>query len=106
MKIWVDDIRPVPFGYVLCRSVKEAKRLIEQYNNFYDYQGNRIDYIEVLSLDHDAGEFALDGGDYIRILDWMEEKGYNNIPIHIHSMNPVGVKNMRRIIQRNHWKEV
>ena len=26
-------------------------------------------------------------------------------PIRIHSMNPVGVENMRRIIKRNHWEE-
>ena len=29
-----------------------------------------------------------------------------NYPIRIHSMNPIGVENMRRIIKRNHWKEI
>ena len=36
---------------------------------------------------------------------WLEEIG-KSYPIHIHSMNPVGVENMRRIIERNGWKEV
>lgn len=45
------------------------------------------------------------GGDYIKILDWLEKTG-RNYPIRIHSMNPVGVENMRRIIRRNGWKEV
>jgi len=56
-------------------------------------------------MDHDAGDYAIFGGDYIRLLDWLEETG-RNYPIRIHSMNPVGVANMRRIIQRNNWKEV
>lgn len=36
----------------------------------------------------------------------MEEKGIDNIPIHIHTANPVGAEKMRRIIRRNGWKEV
>ena len=58
-----------------------------------------------LNIDHDAGEYADDGGDYIRLLDWLEE-AHLAFPIHIHSMNPVGVENMKRIIQRNNWKEI
>lgn len=29
-----------------------------------------------------------------------------SFPIHLHSMNAVGVANMRAIIQKNNWKEV
>lgn len=61
--------------------------------------------IEFISIDHDAGDYASDGGDYIRLLDWLEETG-RSYPIHIHSMNVVGVANMRRIIERNGWKEI
>ena len=61
--------------------------------------------IEVIDIDHDAGDYVKFGGDYIKLLDWLEETG-RNYPIHIHSMNSVGVENMRRIIQRNGWKEV
>lgn len=60
---------------------------------------------ELIDIDHDAGEYAFDGGDYIKLLDWLEETN-RNYPIHIHSMNPVGVQNMRNIIQRNGWVEV
>ena len=28
MKIWLDDIRPAPAGFTLCRSVNEAKKVI------------------------------------------------------------------------------
>ena len=61
--------------------------------------------IELINIDHDAGEYAKYGGDYIKLLDWLEATG-RNYPIHIHSMNPVGVENMRTIIKRNNWKEI
>ena len=117
MKIWVDDVRPAPDGYVWVKSVNEAELLIvskksyENMINSFDgglrklYEFGNDTHIELIDIDHDAGEYASDGGDYIKLLDWLEEKGYN-IPIHIHSMNPVGVANMRRIIQRNGWIEV
>ena len=99
MKLWIDDVRPAPEGYVWCKSVNETIDKLSDLINF------GIDDIEVIDIDHDAGDFAYDGGDYIKLLDWLEETGCN-YPIHIHSANPVGVENMRRIIQRNGWKEV
>lgn len=106
MKLWIDDVRPAPYGYRLARSVNEAKRDIEDYEIMRRMSGGKKYYIiEVIDIDHDAGDYACDGGDYIKLLDWLEETG-RNYPIHIHSMNPVGVQNMRAIIKRNGWKEV
>ena len=104
MKVWVDDVREAPDGYEWCKNVCDAIYEIEG-AYMYDYAGVIPDTVEVIDMDHDAGDYAKFGGDYIKLLDWLEEKGYN-IPIHIHSMNPVGVENMRRIIRRNNWKEV
>ena len=99
LKIWVDDIRPAPNDYYWCKTVNSVKRLLCDAHiiNCYD--------IVVIDLDHDAGDYAKEGGDYIKILDWLEETG-RRYPIHIHSMNPVGVANMRAIIQKNGWQEV
>lgn len=106
MKIWVDDVRPAPDGYRIARSVNEAKELIESYEWMKIVSGERHYYnIDLIDLDHDAGDCACDGGDYINILNWLEETG-RNYPIRIHSMNPVGVENMRRIIRKNGWREV
>lgn len=106
MKIWVDDIRPAPLGYRIARSVNEAKELIDSYEWMKIVSGGRHYYnIDLIDLDHDAGDYACDGGDYINILNWLEETG-RSYPIRIHSMNPVGVENMRRIIERNGWREV
>lgn len=99
LKIWVDDVRPAPNNYYWCKTVNSVKRLLCDAHiiNCYD--------IVVIDLDHDAGDYAKEGGDYIKILDWLEETG-RRYPIHIHSMNPVGVANMRAIIQKNGWQEV
>ena len=99
MKLWIDDVRPAPEGYFWCKSVNEAIDCIDL--SEFDFMEN----IELIDIDHDAGDYVSDGGDYIKLLDWFEETG-RNYPIHIHSMNPVGVVNMRRIIQRNGWREV
>ena len=113
MKIWLDDVRPAPEGYFHCLTVEHAKSIIElweanQNKNRLDIPIIMLEYgvdIELIDIDHDAGIFAPLGGDYIKLLDWLEETG-RNYPIHIHSMNPVGIENMRRIIQKNGWIEV
>ena len=105
MKLWIDDVRPALDGYFWCKSVNQAINIISTYGYRVDWDNNIVDEIELIDIDHDAGNYAKDGGDYIKLLNWLEETG-RNYPIRIHSMNPVGVKNMRRIIQRNGWKEV
>ena len=52
---------------------------------------------EIIDIDHDAGQFSSDGGDYIKLLDWLEETG-RNYPIRIHSMNPVGAWNIHQLM--------
>ena len=98
MKLWIDDVRPAPEGYMWRKTTDSTKDLIRH----LDRCGIEI---KLIDIDHDAGDFAKYGGDYIKLLDWLEETG-RNYPIRIHSMNPVGVANMRAIIQRNGWKEV
>ena len=123
MKLWIDDVRPAPEGYYWCTSVNEAKMIIEYCEKEYAYAVKKAENTEfelykacfinladewnigIIDIDHDAGEYARLGGDYIKLLDWLEETG-RNYPIRIHSMNPVGRENMRAIIQRNGWTEV
>lgn len=98
MAIWLDDVRVAPDGYAWCKSVNEAKTAIEE----AEREGNGI---RVIDCDHDLGDFAGDGGDGVKLLDWLEETG-RNYPIRLHTMNPVGRSNMSRIIQRNGWELV
>ena len=102
MNIWIDDVRPAPEGYLHIYSVDHAKTLIQVIET-RGINGDKT--IELIDIDHDAGEYVCAGGDYIKLLDWLEETG-RNYPIRIHSMNPVGVANMRAIIERNGWREV
>ena len=105
MKLWIDDVRPAPEGYVWCKSVNNAKWWIWCNEQNVSEQVPYHEPIELIDCDHDLGDYAADGGDGVKFLDWLEETG-RNYPIRIHSANPVGVANMRRIIERNGWKEV
>lgn len=77
MKLWIDDVRPAPKGYIWCKSVDEAINTI----TWADHDG---DSIEAIDINHDAGQYVSDTGDYIKLLDWLKEIGYN-YPVHIHS---------------------
>ena len=95
VKIWVDDIRPVPEGYEGTKSVNETIALIEE----IEAEGGEI---EVIDLDHDLGDYARYGGDAIKILDYLAERE-TFYPIQIHTANPVGRANMERMIER-YWE--
>ena len=102
IKVWIDDVRPKPTNYNLSfHSVNDVIAYLDS------IKGGSASVL--LDFDHDAGDFISDGGDYIRILDWIEETGFisANPDIHlmfrIHSANPVGRENMRRVIEKNGW---
>lgn len=102
MKLWIDDLREPPIGYIWVKSVNEAKAAINHYEH------NMADDSIIIDIDHDAGDYALDGGDYINLLNWLEAKNIVDVgyAFHLHSMNPVGIQNMRAIIKKNGWKEI
>lgn len=94
MKIWLDDLRPAPEGYMWARSVNQAIAMIENAEE-------KKQPVELLDLDHDLGEYFPDGGDAIKLLDWLAERE-TFYPIKIHTANPVGRQNMVRMINR-YW---
>lgn len=94
VKIWLDDIRSAPTGYYWCKSVNETIKYIEDCEK-------RDVIIELLDLDHDLGEYASDGGDGIKLVDWLAETK-RFYKINLHTMNPVGKENMKREIDR-YW---
>ena len=105
MKLWVDDVRCPPVrepDWIWAVSVNDAKIAIRAYEN--GYQNDAI----IIDLDHDAGDFADQGGDYIKLLDWLEVMDYVDATysFHLHTMNPVGRDNMRAIIQKNDYETV
>ncbi len=96
IKIWLDDVREAPEGYCHCRSVNETiKKIIECEREFT--------VIDEIDCDHDLGDYASDGGDGIKLIDWLAERK-THYPVKLHTMNPVGRENMQREIDR-YWNE-
>lgn len=118
MKLWLDDIRPAPEGYTRAYFVDEAINKIISCNKEIDFltmdyilgyidrasfeKYSKVFTIEEISCDNDLGEGNAEG---YKLLDWLEATG-RNIPICIHSANPVARQRMQAIIQRNGWTEV
>ena len=97
IKIWLDDVREAPEGYCHCHSVNEAKeKIIECEKEFV--------VIDEINCDHDLGDYASDGGDGIKLIDWLAERE-TYYPVKLHTMNPVGRENMQREIDR-YWNSV
>ena len=100
--IWLDDIRPNLCTFEFwCKSVNEAKRMTE----WMIYEGYSS---IVFDLDHDLGDWNEDGGDGIQLVNWLVEKYHDSsveFIFHFHSMNPVGVQNMRNAIKK-YWREI
>lgn len=119
IKLWLDDVRPAPIGWVRAVNTAEAKIFAE----------TRI--IEEMSLDHDlgplplceaceqanfAGEYCDLGAETCRcschrelqptgydFVKWMVETGHwPTTKPRVHSANPVGRMNMEALINR-YW---
>jgi hypothetical protein len=93
MRVWLDDLREAPKGWVHVRTPDEAINLI------------RSGGVEEISLDHDLGlatpEAERTGYD---VLAWLEkevatETWQFEVPeIYVHSANPVGRRRMEQAI--------
>jgi hypothetical protein len=84
MKVYLDDLRPAPAGWVRAYWPDEVIELLQTGS------------VEVLSLDHDLGDDERGTGyDVIR---WIEEAvalhGFEPPVIRVHSANPVAAKRM------------
>lgn len=105
IKIWVDDEREAPDSYAWCKSVYDTIFFL----GAMAQQAPDDDVI--LDIDHDAGSQQRWGGDFIKILEYLDDAYHNEpnpnpfIKVHFHSANPVGVKNMRAIVESCPWME-
>lgn len=94
IKIYLDDERLAPKGYEGCCSVKETIKLI----NLCESSGT---YIEEINLDTDLGNYAKDGGNAIKLLDYLVERR-TFYKVVLHSLNPDDKADMQRVIGR-YW---
>ncbi|MDQ0190619.1 cyclic-phosphate processing receiver domain-containing protein [Alicyclobacillus cycloheptanicus] len=84
IKLFLDDMRTCPDGYVLARNYDECILMLTACE------------VEVLSLDHDLGA-ARTGYD---VAKWIVEKNRWPKQICFHTSNPVGRRNMQQLLQR------
>jgi hypothetical protein len=94
MRVWLDDVRTAPEGWVHVKTPEEAIELL------------RSGEVEEISLDHDlalaTAESERTGYD---VLTWLEEAvatgaWSHSLPvIRVHSANPVGQRRMEQAIQ-------
>ena len=96
IKIWLDDVHKAPEGYKWCRSVNEAMSLIKR----SEYKWN-AEVIDVIDCDNYLGEYAKDGGNGIKLLEWLAERE-TFYPVVAHCMDPDAVESMQSYIRR-HW---
>lgn len=96
MKIWLDDVREAPFGFFRCYSVNQAKTLITAFDKLFKL-GDKEYEIQLISCDHDMGDYYNDGGDGIELVKLLVNNDFV-YPIQIHSMNPVGRANMQAVL--------
>lgn len=89
MKLWVDDLRPAPEGWTWAKTSEVAITALAL------FMGTEKTITE-LSLDHDLGE----DDTTLPVVDWMAEHDLWPAIVRVHSMNPVGVANLTRTINR------
>lgn len=87
MKLWIDDVRPAPGGWIWAKTSDAALQIF--------LNGD----ISEISFDHDLG-----GDDTsMRVATLIEMRAFSGIapPIwHIHSANPVGRNNLKAALEK------
>lgn len=89
MKVYLDDVRETPEGWVRCYWPDEVIALLEAGG------------VTELSLDHDLGDDERGTG--YDVVNWIEEavvlRGFKAPIIHVHSANPVAQQKMNAAIK-------
>ena len=114
--VWVDDIRRAPADYIWIRTVNRFKmwfKVVYNHDLWYDsYACKSVAHYDLLiSMDHEAQDFVADGGNYIEILNYLEEImpkiskwSEFRIIFRFHTGNETVTEEMKKIIKRNGWE--
>lgn len=98
MKLWVDDLRPMPDGFdAHAKTAQEAIRYLETRD------------VKKISLDHDLGSDSQYETGYF-VACWIELAAHNKwipkLQWEVHSANPVGRRNIEMALKKadQHWE--
>jgi hypothetical protein len=91
MKLWLDDVRPAPEGWIWVKTVECAVMELCR-------EGQTVTHI---SLDNDLGEGQAEG--YL-VMNWLEERVYRFPHYHVphcnfHTANPVAFRKMQAALE-------
>lgn len=84
MKIFMDDVRPVEYGYIVSRDVEETLQLVREND------------VEVLSLDYNMGMRKKNGLDFVKQFC---KEGLFVPKITIHSNDIIGARKMMEYLE-------
>ena len=102
IKIYLDDKREAPYGWIQCRWPNEVIEFIKKGN------------VEIISLDHDLGGVVDDNKHEITgmdVLNWLEQSINEDIKfmpptIIIHTQNAAKFSEMKKLAHKIHVKWV
>lgn len=90
-KVYLDDLRPVPEGFIGLKNYEEFCAFIVQFG-----------IPDFISFDHDLGE-GKTGYDCAKFLvEYCLDNGISKINFQVHSQNPVGKENIEKLLQNFH----
>ena len=91
MNVWLDDKRPMPPGFDVWTT-----------NAYHAVKFLKCGLVDMISLDHDLAEKTTVGDGYVvaKAIEEMVCTGHlkRKLTVLLHSMNPVGVTNMKMAI--------
>lgn len=99
MKLFLDDVRPCPDGWILARNEREFKEAF-----------NCGQYVKEVSFDNDLGAAEKEGWE---LINWLRDNIYSGVVLapkrmYVHSMNPVArqriqatINDIRSFVQAN-----
>lgn len=89
MKVWLDDTRRAPKGWVLCQTPWDFRELVKRFSPSITH----------MSFDHDLGSGCENGHDVAKMV---EEMAFTNpsslhpdIIFYVHSANPMGARQIQ-----------
>ena len=99
---WIDDERPIPENIIRYSidnkvSMVQCVTFDEAVSYFTKFVTSDDDYI--IDFDHDLGE-GKSGYDFAK---WLLENEVRPESFHVHSMNPVGAKNIYQLLTHYGW---
>jgi hypothetical protein len=102
IKIWLDDERPTPYGYKLCRTAEEVISLLEQHIKM----DNTL--VDTIDLDNDLGSGYTEGR---KVAQWVEEQAsagkLKRLDCYAHTDNPSAYREMIQCFRNadKYWRQ-